>query len=67
MGPIFIEKVVEKRNLLKKEICESREQCMGPTDRQISVKIFVGKRGSGSRAQCRGPIDITVSHVKCGS
>jgi len=55
------------KKLLKKEVCESHKQCMGPTGVTYSCEIFVGQRGSGSCVQCTRPIDSTMSHIKRGS
>ena len=52
--------------LLKKEVCGSREQCMGPTDRHIPVKILLVKEVVGPMHSA-GTHWQTKFHVKRAS
>ena len=57
MRPIFNEKVIEKN------ICESREQYMGPTSMTHFDSKFGVQIGSRSCALCTGPTGKSVSPV----
>ena len=48
--------------LLKKEVCESREQCTGPTDKHILVKILLVKKVVGFVYSARNPLTDKIPH-----
>ena len=43
--------------LLKKEVCRSHKQCIGPTGKHISVEILVGPMHN-----VRDPLTNNISH-----
>ena len=49
---------------VKKDVCGSREQCIGPINSAISDQCVDVQSASGSRALCTGPTDRSVPHVK---
>ena len=49
---------------VKKDVCGSREQYIGPTNSAISDQCVDVQSASGSHAPCTGPTGRSVPHVK---
>ena len=49
---------------VKKDVCGSREQCIGPTNSAISDQCVDVQNASRSRALCTVPTGRSIPHVK---